>query len=308
MNLNAANQLLRHPLRWPSEPSAHLVEGWRFSPRLHDQHHDHTAVCESPPSPPRASSHHLIGTGATTLATRREYRPHVRGGELSKTFGDKLEKEIAGTKTTQICATRIGASCRSCLGRYSFSHREQSQSLEQLERTGAFLAMDATTRTRSSRPGSCTPAASSPRPVDADNVYITLSARGFAPTSTSFRASDERPSRSSRRPGPPASSCPSHRREAHGGSHPSRPWSTSSISHHGQALGLDGGIPYRRPLAARRQNLVESNLPGLRRHNRGHTQRDGVMISTRCRRKDRRGRHPGDVGKKDDLERRNREL
>ncbi|MGV7927826.1 MAG: potassium channel family protein [Spirochaetota bacterium] len=144
----------------------------------------------------------VIVTGATTLAytVGSIVRMFVEG-ELSKTFGRmKLEKEIARLKDHYIICGygRIGSLICRELASYDISFvviENNPQSLEQLERDRVlFLAMDATNEDALLKAGimharGIVPAVQS----DADNVYITLSAKGLRPDVYILsRASDEK--------------------------------------------------------------------------------------------------------------------
>ncbi len=132
----------------------------------------------------------VIVTGATTLAytVGNIIRMFVEG-ELSKTFGRmKLEKEIARLKDHYIICGygRIGSLICRELSSYDIRFvviENNPQSLEELERDKVlYLAMDATNEDALLKAGimqarGIVPAVQS----DADNVYITLSAKGLRP-------------------------------------------------------------------------------------------------------------------------------
>lgn len=144
----------------------------------------------------------VIVTGATTLAytVGNIVRMFVEG-ELSKTFGRmKLEKEIARLRGHYIICGygRIGSLICRELDSYGIPFvviENNPQSLEQLERDRfLFLAMDATNEDALIKAGieyarGIVPAVHS----DADNVYITLSAKGLrSDIYILSRASDEK--------------------------------------------------------------------------------------------------------------------
>lgn len=144
----------------------------------------------------------VIVTGATTLAytVGNIVRMFVEG-ELSKTFGRmKLEKEIARLRDHYIICGygRIGSLICRELDSYGIPFvviENNPQSLEQLERDRVlFLAMDATNEDALVKAGieharGIVPAVQS----DADNVYITLSAKGLrSDIYILSRASDEK--------------------------------------------------------------------------------------------------------------------
>ncbi len=130
----------------------------------------------------------VIVTGATTLAytVGNIVRMFVEG-ELSKTFGRmKLEKEIAKVSDHYIICGygRIGSLICKELAAYGIRFvviENNTQSLEELERDKVlYLAMDATNEDALLKAGimharGIVPAVHS----DADNVYITLSAKGL---------------------------------------------------------------------------------------------------------------------------------
>ncbi len=144
----------------------------------------------------------VIVTGTTTLAytVGSIVRMFVEG-ELSKTFGRmKLEKEIARLKDHYIICGygRIGSLICRELASYGIPFvviENDLQSIEELRRDRVlFLAMDATNEDALLKAGimqarGIVPAVQS----DADNVYITLSAKGLRPEVYILsRASDEK--------------------------------------------------------------------------------------------------------------------